>query len=77
MRWRAVTGCGRDGISWMRSWRESTTLTTIGAFVPLLLFVGGDFWPSLAVVLAGGVAGATLMASLMVPAGYRLLVARG
>jgi multidrug efflux pump subunit AcrB len=48
----------------------STTLTTIGGFLPLLLFVGGDFWPPLAIVLAGGVAGATVLATVFVPAGY-------
>ena len=64
----AVLGCGRHV--------TSTTLTTIGGFLPLLLFVGGDFWPPLAVVLAGGVAGATLLAVLFVPASYVLLLGR-
>jgi multidrug efflux pump subunit AcrB len=53
-----VLGCARHVLS--------TTLTTIGGFLPLLLFVGGDCWPPLAIVLAGGVAGATVL----VPAGY-------
>lgn len=52
----------------------STTLTTIGGFLPLLLFVGGDFWPSLAIVLAGGIAGATLIALAFIPAAHRLLM---
>ncbi len=51
----------------------STTLTTSGGFLPLLLFVGGDFWPSLAIVLAGGVLGASLLALLFVPSAYVLL----
>jgi multidrug efflux pump subunit AcrB len=51
----------------------STTLTTIGGFLPLLIFVGGEFWPSLAIVLAGGVGGATLLALVFVPAAYALL----
>ena len=59
-----VLGCARHVIS--------TTLTTIGGFLPLLLFIGGDFWPSLAIVLAGGVAGATLLAVTLVPAAYAL-----
>jgi multidrug efflux pump subunit AcrB len=50
----------------------ATTLTTIGGFLPLLLFIGGDFWPSLAIVLAGGVAGATLLSIGFVPAAYAL-----
>lgn len=48
----------------------STTLTTIGGFLPLLVFVGGDFWPPLAIVLAGGAAGSTLLAVIFVPAAY-------
>jgi multidrug efflux pump subunit AcrB len=51
----------------------ATTLTTIGGFLPLLIFIGGDFWPPLAIVLAGGVLGATLIALLLVPAAYLLL----
>ncbi len=50
----------------------STTLTTIGGFLPLLIFVGGDFWPALAIVLAGGVGGATILALVFVPAAYSL-----
>ena len=51
----------------------STTLTTIGGFLPLLVFVGGDFWPSLAVVLIGGISGASLLALLFVPASHILI----
>ncbi|MFA9477687.1 efflux RND transporter permease subunit [Phycisphaerales bacterium AB-hyl4] len=50
----------------------STTLTTIGGFVPLLIFVGGAFWPSLAIVLAGGVGGSMILAILFTPAVYVL-----
>ena len=50
----------------------STTLTTAGGFIPLIL-AGGDFWPPLAVVIAGGVIGATLIALLYIPATYVLL----
>ena len=58
----------------MRSSRHifSTTLTTIGGFLPLLLS-GGGFWPPLAVVIAGGVAGATLLALVLVPSAYAFL----
>ena len=55
----------------------STTLTTIGGFLPLLIFVKGDFWPSLAVVLAGGVGGSMILALLMVPSAYVLMAPRG
>jgi len=51
----------------------STTLTTIGSFLPLLIFIGGEFWPPLAVVLAGGVGGSTLLAMFFTPAAYRLV----
>ena len=52
----------------------STTLTTVGGFLPLLIFVGGDFWPPLAIVLAGGLSGATILAVVFVPAAYRLVM---
>ncbi|MEM8962690.1 MAG: efflux RND transporter permease subunit [Acidobacteriota bacterium] len=54
----------------------ATTLTTIGGFSPLLLFVGGDFWPSLAIVLAGGIGGASILALLFIPAAYVVLMRR-
>jgi multidrug efflux pump subunit AcrB len=50
----------------------ATTLTTIAGFVPLLL-AGGDFWGPLATAIAGGVAGATLLALCFVPASFLLL----
>ncbi len=50
----------------------TTTLTTAIGFVPLLLS-GGEFWPPLAVAIAGGVIGATLLALYFVPAAYYLL----
>jgi len=51
----------------------TTTLTTVLGFLPLILG-GGAFWPPLAVAIAGGVTGATLLALYFVPAGYWLLV---
>ncbi len=50
----------------------STTLTTMGGFVPLLLFTGGDFWPPLAVVIAGGVGFSVLLSLIFTPAVYYL-----
>lgn len=61
----AVTGATRHILA--------TTLTTIGGFLPLLIIVGGDFWPSLAIVLAGGVGGSMLLALIFVPAVYVLM----
>ncbi len=50
----------------------ATTLTTIAGFIPLLLD-GGLFWPPLAVSIAGGVAGATLLALYLVPVCWILM----
>ena len=65
----AVQGTGRHVVS--------TTLTTMGGFLPLLLFVGGDFWPPLAIVLALGVAGSSVLAVVFVPVIYRRIVLAG
>ena len=51
----------------------TTTVTTVVGFVPLLLD-GGEFWPPLAVCIAGGVGGATLLALYFVPCTYLLLL---
>ena len=62
----------------MRSSRHifSTTLTTIGGFLPLLLLSGGDFWPPLAVVIAGGVGLSITLGLAFTPAVYRMTVPR-
>lgn len=64
---RRVLGCGRHVVA--------TTLTTIGGFLPLIV-AGGGFWPPLAVVMAGGVAGATLLALVFIPAAHRAIAGR-
>jgi multidrug efflux pump subunit AcrB len=51
----------------------ATTLTTVGGFLPLLLFTGGEFWPPLAVVIAGGVGLSIILGLLFTPAAYRLI----
>jgi multidrug efflux pump subunit AcrB len=53
----------------------ATTLTTAIGFVPLLLG-GGEFWPPLAVAIAGGVIGATFIAIYLIPAAY-IIVTQG
>ena len=53
----------------------STTATTIGGFMPLILF-GGTFWPPLATAIAGGVAGSAIIALYTVPAIYMRQVRR-
>ncbi|TVP63320.1 MAG: efflux RND transporter permease subunit [Nodularia sp. (in: Bacteria)] len=50
----------------------TTTFTTMAGFIPLILG-GGGFWPPLAVVIAGGVAGATILALYFIPCAYLLL----
>lgn len=47
----------------------STTLTTIGGFIPLIVN-GGKFWPPLATAIAGGVAGSAVIALYLIPASY-------
>ncbi len=52
----------------------STTLTTVAGFLPLLFFSGGDFWPPLAVVIAGGVGLSITLGLMLTPAAYRLIL---
>jgi multidrug efflux pump subunit AcrB len=59
-----VIGCTRHILA--------TTLTTIAGFTPLIL-AGGKFWPPLAMTVAGGVGGATLMALLLAPSLHLIL----
>ncbi len=53
----------------------STTITTFGGFLPLMLAPGG-FWPPFAVTIAGGVALTTVVSFYLVPAAFRLLAPR-
>ncbi|KAA3607297.1 MAG: AcrB/AcrD/AcrF family protein [Planctomycetota bacterium] len=53
----------------------TTTVTTIAGFMPLILS-GGAFWPPLAVAIAGGVVGATILALFFVPSAFLLLGVR-
>ena len=54
----------------------STSLTTMAGFSPLILG-GGGFWPPLAIAIAGGVLGATVLALYFAPSAYLLLMCRG
>ena len=51
----------------------STTATTVGGFIPLLLFTGGDFWPPLAIVIAGGVGFSVTLSLVFTPTMYHWL----
>lgn len=53
----------------------STTITTVGGFLPLIL-AGGGFWPPFAVAIAGGTVLTTLLSFLFVPAAFSLLSER-
>ncbi|APZ96285.1 efflux RND transporter permease subunit [Fuerstiella marisgermanici] len=53
----------------------ATSLTTIAGFLPLILG-GGGFWPPMAVTIAGGVGGATVLALIFVPACYLIAMKR-
>ncbi|MEM7457657.1 MAG: efflux RND transporter permease subunit, partial [Planctomycetota bacterium] len=50
----------------------STSLTTMAGFSPLIID-GGTFWPPLAVAIAGGVGGATILALYFAPCCYVIL----
>lgn len=50
----------------------TTTITTIAGFIPLLMD-GGPFWRPLAIAIAGGISGASMMALYFVPAAYALI----
>ncbi len=54
---------------------SSTTITTIGGFMPLIL-AGGGFWPPFAVAIAGGTLLTTLLSFYFVPTLFRLLSRR-
>jgi multidrug efflux pump subunit AcrB len=51
----------------------STTLTTIGGFLPLIFF-GSSMWPPLAIAISGGMVGATILALIFVPSLYYVRV---
>ena len=49
----------------------STTITTLGGFMPLILD-GGGFWPPFALAIAGGTVLTTVLSFFLVPAAFRL-----
>lgn len=54
----------------------STTLTTFGGFLPLIL-EGGGFWPPFAMAIAGGVLLSTIVSFYFTPAVFALLAQKG
>jgi multidrug efflux pump subunit AcrB len=53
----------------------STTLTTLGGFLPLIL-AGGGFWPPFALAIAGGTLLTSVLSFFLVPAAFRLFALR-
>ncbi|MEM0899700.1 MAG: efflux RND transporter permease subunit [Pseudomonadota bacterium] len=53
----------------------STTITTFGGFLPLIL-AGGGFWPPFAVAIAGGVLLSTIVSFFFTPPAFALVYAR-
>jgi len=53
----------------------STTVTTFGGFLPLIL-AGGGFWPPFAMAIAGGVLLSTVVSFYFTPPMFRLVMAR-
>ena len=51
---------------------SSTTITTLGGFMPLILS-GGGFWPPFAIAIAGGTVFTTLLSFFFVPAVFMLM----
>lgn len=54
---------------------SSTTITTVGGFLPLIIS-GGGLWPPFAVAIAGGTVLTTLLSFYFVPAAFYLLAKR-
>ncbi len=60
-----------DGVLSCTRHITSTTITTVGGFLPLIL-AGGGFWPPFAVAVAGGTVLTTLLSFYFVPAAFSL-----
>ena len=54
----------------------STTVTTVGGFIPLIL-EGGGFWPPFAMAIAGGVALSVVLAFFFTPPMFALMMRPG
>ena len=50
----------------------STTITTVGGFMPLIL-AGGEFWPPFAVAIAGGAGLSMIVSFYFAPAAFLTL----
>ena len=64
---RCITSCTRH--------ISSTTITTVGGFLPLIL-AGGGFWPPFAIAIAGGTVLTTMLSFCFVPAMFVIMKSR-
>lgn len=64
---RCITSCTRH--------ISSTTITTVGGFLPLIL-AGGGFWPPFAIAIAGGTVLTTMLSFCFVPAMFVIMKGR-
>ena len=65
----------RDTVSRSARHIVSTTITTVGGFIPLILD-GGGFWPPFAMAIAGGVSLSIVLAFFFTPQMFSLVMAR-
>ncbi len=70
---RGEVGSMRDVVMDSSRHIVSTTITTFGGFLPLIL-EGGQFWPPFAMAIAGGVLLSTLISFFLVPPAFLLVV---
>ena len=74
---KAMTGdisAIRDTVTASSRHITSTTITTFGGFLPLIL-AGGGFWPPFAMAIAGGVLLSTVVSFYFVPPMFKLALA--
>jgi multidrug efflux pump subunit AcrB len=65
----------RDGVLGSARHLVSTTVTTFGGFLPLILSEGG-FWPPFATAIAGGVLLSAVVSFVFVPPAFLLITER-
>jgi multidrug efflux pump len=64
-----------DGVMSCTRHITSTTITTVGGFLPLMLS-GGGFWPPFAIAIAGGTVLTTMLSFIFAPAVFLLFARR-
>ena len=72
---RGDLGAIAEGVMACTRHISSTTITTLGGFMPLIL-EGGGFWPPFAITIAGGTVLTTMLSFFFAPAAFRWLAMR-